>query len=65
MADRLAAAGPLFADDGVAMVGSLLIVQPERVCALNSQGPSASPLPLRLCELVHQLLRCREAVLRS
>ena len=36
VADRLAAAGPLFADDGVTMVGSLLIVDFEDRAALDA-----------------------------
>lgn len=36
IADRLAAAGPLFADDGTTMVGSLLIVDFEDRAALDA-----------------------------
>ncbi|WP_399684926.1 YciI family protein [Xenophilus sp.] len=36
IADRLAAAGPLFADDGVTMIGSLLIVDFEDRAALDA-----------------------------
>ncbi|MDM0044429.1 YciI family protein [Variovorax dokdonensis] len=36
IADRLAAAGPLFADDGIAMIGSLLIVDFEDRAALDA-----------------------------
>jgi len=36
VADRLAAAGPLFADDGTTMVGSLLIVDFEDRAALDA-----------------------------
>jgi uncharacterized protein len=36
VADRLAAAGPLFADDGITMIGSLLIVDFEDRAALDA-----------------------------